>query len=157
MTILSQGIPFLHAGQEFFRTKKGVENSYNSSDDINKIDWKRKALHMDNVEYVKGLIALRKKHDVFRLLTKEELKKTMYFLDTPAHSLAYMLKSCHGVFVVAYNSTEELKELILPSCGNWEIFAENDQSAISPIRSFEGGKINLQPISATVLFHPKAL
>ena len=33
--LLSQGIPFLHAGQEFLRTKNGVENSYNAPDSIN--------------------------------------------------------------------------------------------------------------------------
>ena len=42
MVILSQGIPFLHSGQEFFRTKKGVGNSYQSSNNINQLDWDRK-------------------------------------------------------------------------------------------------------------------
>ena len=39
MVLVSQGVPFIHAGQEFFRTKQGVENSYKSPDSINKIDW----------------------------------------------------------------------------------------------------------------------
>ncbi len=42
MVILSQGIPFLHAGQEFYRTKKGNENSYNANDEINQLDWDQK-------------------------------------------------------------------------------------------------------------------
>ena len=28
--LTSQGVPFIHSGQEFFRTKHGVENSYKS-------------------------------------------------------------------------------------------------------------------------------
>ncbi|MCG8569963.1 MAG: alpha-amylase family glycosyl hydrolase, partial [Spirochaetes bacterium] len=37
--LTSQGIPVLHLGQDFLRTKEGVENSYNSGDRINQIDW----------------------------------------------------------------------------------------------------------------------
>ncbi|MCT8137288.1 hypothetical protein H1D32_05730 [Anaerobacillus sp. CMMVII] len=155
LTILSQGIPFLHAGQEFYRTKQGVENSYCSPDEINKLDWTQKALHMDTVEYVKGLIAIRKHHSVFRMLTKEEVKKNMYLLDTPAFVIAYMLKTANGMFVVAHNSAEETKELILPSSGMWDILVEDDRSSVTPFRSIEGSRITLFPISTTVLFHPK--
>ncbi|MFN7250567.1 MAG: type I pullulanase [Anaerobacillus sp.] len=155
MTILSQGIPFLHAGQEFFRTKSGHENSYCSPDEINKLDWERKALHIDNVEYVKGLIALRKKHDVFRFMTREEVKKRMHILDTPDHCLAYILKKQDGMFVVAYNGANESKPLILPANGDWIVLVENAQASLSPLRTFSGGKIELPPISTTVLFRSK--
>jgi pullulanase len=155
MTILSQGIPFLHAGQEFFRTKNGHENSYCSPDEINKLDWERKVLHIDNVEYVKGLIALRKKYDVFRLLTREEVKKKMHILDTPDHCLAYILKSQDGMFVVAYNGAQEAQPLILPANSDWIVLVENAQASLSALRQFSGGKIELQPISATVLFRSK--
>ena len=47
MVILSQGIPFLHAGQEFYRTKKGNENSYNANDEINQLDWDQKERDRD--------------------------------------------------------------------------------------------------------------
>lgn len=36
---LSAGITFFHAGQEMYRSKKGVENSYQSSDDINQLQY----------------------------------------------------------------------------------------------------------------------
>jgi pullulanase len=155
MTILSQGIPFLHAGQEFFRTKKGQENSYCSPDEINKLNWERKALFIDNVEYVKGLIALRKKHGVFRFLTREDVKKNMHILDTPDHCLAYMLKKQDGMFVVAHNGANESKPLILPANGDWIVLVENVQASLSPLRNFSGGKIELPPISTTVLFRSK--
>ncbi|MFA7412799.1 MAG: type I pullulanase, partial [Tissierellaceae bacterium] len=38
----SQGIPFIHAGNEFMRSKKMVENSYNSPLEVNAIDWSLK-------------------------------------------------------------------------------------------------------------------
>ena len=55
-----QGVPFIFAGDEMMRDKKGVHNSYNSPDSINTIDWKNKTAHKDVFEYVKGLIAMRK-------------------------------------------------------------------------------------------------
>ena len=39
----SQGVPFIYAGEEVMRDKKGVHNSFESPDSINAIDWRRKA------------------------------------------------------------------------------------------------------------------
>ncbi len=37
--LLHKGISFLHAGTEFLRSKNEVENSFESPDSINAIDW----------------------------------------------------------------------------------------------------------------------
>ena len=61
MTLLltSKGIPFMTAGSEMGRTKKGDSNSYNKGDDINEIDWSR-AKSMPNLpQWYKTLVALR--------------------------------------------------------------------------------------------------
>ena len=55
IVLTSQGIPFLHAGTEFLRSKKGVENSFESPDSINEIDWSLKAKNKDVFDYVKGI------------------------------------------------------------------------------------------------------
>lgn len=39
IVLTSQGIPFLHAGSEFLRSKFGEENSYNKGDSVNAIRW----------------------------------------------------------------------------------------------------------------------
>lgn len=67
LTLLAQGVPFLHSGQEFMRTKKGYNNTYNLPDDINHLDWMRKNQYLEIVEYTKGLLEFRKQHPVFRL------------------------------------------------------------------------------------------
>lgn len=67
MVLTSQGTPFLHAGSEFLRSKKGNENSYNASDSINSIDWNAKTTHEDNVKMVQQLIEMRKQHAAFQL------------------------------------------------------------------------------------------
>ena len=41
----SQGTPFIFAGEEVFRDKKWVHNSYKSPDSINAIDWNLKHLN----------------------------------------------------------------------------------------------------------------
>ena len=57
---LAQGTPFINGGQEFLRTKKGDENSYESPDTINQIDIGFKVTYSDVYNTYKGLIALRK-------------------------------------------------------------------------------------------------
>ncbi|HVE83163.1 MAG TPA: pullulanase-type alpha-1,6-glucosidase [Myxococcales bacterium] len=39
IAMLSQGVPFFHAGDEILRSKSGDNNSYNSGDWFNQIDW----------------------------------------------------------------------------------------------------------------------
>lgn len=70
--IFSKGIPFIHAGQEFCRTKDGDHNSYMSSDYVNGIDWDRKTEYSEVVNYLKDAIAIRKEYDIFRSETFDE-------------------------------------------------------------------------------------
>jgi len=42
IVLFSQGVPFIHEGEEILRTKKMDENSYKSGDIINAIDWTKK-------------------------------------------------------------------------------------------------------------------
>ncbi len=55
-----QGSVFMLSGEEFARTKNGIENSYNSPIEVNRIDWERAYAHEDLIRYYAGLIALRK-------------------------------------------------------------------------------------------------
>lgn len=66
LLILAPGTLFLHAGQEFFRTKKGIRNTYCSPDYINALDWERYEEHKDYVEHIKQMIQLRKDHNNFK-------------------------------------------------------------------------------------------
>ena len=71
--LLSQGVPFIHAGQEFYRTKNGEHNSYMSSDDVNKLDWKLMEDNYDSVLFAKDLISFRRKHPILRLELRKKL------------------------------------------------------------------------------------
>lgn len=60
LTVLAKGTPFIHAGQEFLRTKLNERNSYNKSDMINNLNWSLRVKNSDVVEYTKELIKLRR-------------------------------------------------------------------------------------------------
>jgi pullulanase len=65
-TLFSRGVPFIHSGQEFYRTKHGVENSYNRSDRINAINWRECEKYQKDIQYFKELIKIRNEQPVFR-------------------------------------------------------------------------------------------
>jgi pullulanase len=77
--LTSQGITFLHAGVEMMRTKRGNGNSYKSGDEINQIDWSRKALFSYVTDYYRNIVEIRKKHPAFRMYKTEQIQKHLKF------------------------------------------------------------------------------
>lgn len=75
LVILSLGVPFLHSGQEFCRTKYGEHNTYNRPDSINQINWYRKQQHLSQVNFVKDMIRVRKEFECFRFASADEVRK----------------------------------------------------------------------------------
>lgn len=66
LVLLSLGMPFFLAGEEFARTKKGDHNSYKSPDSTNSINWQRTGEYKELVDYYKGLIKIRKAYSPLR-------------------------------------------------------------------------------------------
>ncbi len=79
LVLTSQGIPFLHAGVEFCRTKGGHGNSYKSPDSVNQLDWDRKEKFTDVFDYYKNLIRLRKGHPAFRMEHATQVQEHIRF------------------------------------------------------------------------------
>jgi len=77
----SQGIPFIHSGQEFGRTKGGHDNTYNLGDQINNIRWSEKIRRFRRFKYVRDVIAMRRGHPMFRLTTKAQVEAAVRFFD----------------------------------------------------------------------------
>lgn len=63
--LLSNGYAYFHSGQEFFRTKKGCENSYRSLDDINTFDWNRMYKYTKEVNLIERIVKIREKYNLF--------------------------------------------------------------------------------------------
>ncbi len=94
---ISQGVPFYHAGQEFYRTKMGVENSYNSPDEINRIHWN---IRIEAVDKLRKLLKLRKKYKLYRQTTyndtitiKKEHNTIIYKLENDKEILLHYIKN----------------------------------------------------------------
>lgn len=152
IVLTSQGIPFLHAGTEFLRTKKGVENSYNSPDSINALDWHRKKQYKDIFNYTKNLIRLRKQHPAFRMYTGAQIAENLRFDgSTPAGTIAYTLNgtamqdSWEKIWI-AFNGSNTPQQLTLPS-GRWHTGLAMDGST-----GTHSGSIQLGAYSAVIFF-----
>lgn len=105
LVTLSQGIPFIQLGQEFLRTKGGDGNSYNSGDSVNAIDWDRTTTYKGSVDYVKGLLALRKNTAAFRMSSYDDISKNAKILKASDGVVAYQMTDDSGTYVVIFNST----------------------------------------------------
>ena len=73
--LLSRGIPFLHAGMEYYASKGGRTNSYCAGDAVNGFDWRRCRTEYETVKQVQEAIALRKRlnTDSLKVWTSEGL------------------------------------------------------------------------------------
>ena len=78
---LSFGKPFIYEGSEFNNSKSNNGNSYNAPLSINGIDWQDKINNIETFSFVKDLISLRKKLEVFKLVKKDDIKKALTFVD----------------------------------------------------------------------------
>lgn len=87
--LLAQGIPFIHCGQEFARTKLGRHNTYEDSDDINRVDYTRKVRYNQIVEEFKKLIKIRKQYTCLRFSKAMDVAKNVSFENIGNEGLAY--------------------------------------------------------------------
>lgn len=156
----SQGTPFMFAGEEVFRDKKGVHNSYNSPDSINAIDWSNKAKYRELFDYYKGLVELRKAHPAFRMTSAEDIARHLVFDKVDSKKMpnliSYSLKdNANGdawkEIKVVFNGASHAQKLKIKK-GDWMIVAKDGKiSPAAGLGSFKGGEIELAPYSALIL------
>ncbi|WBW97145.1 type I pullulanase [Oceanirhabdus sp. W0125-5] len=125
--LTSQGIPFLHGGSEFLRSKEGIDNSYNLGDHINKIDWNRKNKYLKTFNYIKELIAFRKSQHVMTMDKAEDIKNYLNFIEAPKNTVAYILNSPYEgdyehIFII-HNGNRYEVTIKLPLEGLWKVIA----------------------------------
>lgn len=156
--LTSQGIPFLHAGQEFMRTKYGDHNSYKSPDSINQMDWLRRATFNNEVDYMKGLIELRKKYSAFRMTSADQIKTHVSFIDAPKNTVTYTIEgNKHEYFTVAHNANREAVEITLPFKGPWKVLVDGKQAGSKPLYVVHDNKIKIPALSSIVLKSEKPI
>ena len=163
--LTSQGISFIHAGEEIARTKvdengKLIENSFNSSDKVNKIYWDRKEKYKDLCEYYKGLIKLRKEYKAFRMNTNEEIQQNINFLENRKdfkvdNLVAYIINSKNidskvsKIAVIMNASMQEEKVDIKDS--NWGVVVNSEIAGTNIIEEVSTNIVSVPAKSIMVL------
>jgi len=150
LVMTSQGISFIHAGEELARTKDGNDNSYKSPDKINKLDWSRKAEYKDLFDYYKGLISLRKAEPAFRLRTAADIANIITFLPAEQHLLTYTIKNDKNTILVAVNADAAGHTFTLPECG-WDILVNGEQAGTEVIGRITDKELVMPPRTGFVL------
>jgi len=103
---VSQGVPFYHAGQEFYRSKKGIENSYDSPDEINQIHWN---IREEGVKKLKQILKLRKKYKLYR---QTDYNKQVS-ITKKGHLLTYKLENDKEILIHYIKNHFDLEKLPL--------------------------------------------
>lgn len=156
IVLTSQGIPFLHAGVEMLRTKQGIENSFESPDSINQINWNWKTENQEIVEYYKNLISLRKNHPAFRMTSNAQIQKHIQFLNLQRENLvAYQIsENANGdsweTILVYFNGNAAAEKVEIPK-ESWRIVCQNGNVDEKGLANFGGGAIKIAKHSALIL------
>ena len=153
----SQGVPFIYAGEEVMRDKKGVHNSFESPDSINAIDWRRKAEHADVFAYYKGLIQLRKKHPAFRMGDADLVRKHLEFLPVDGSNVVvYRLKEnangdAWGDIIVVLNARKEPAKLTVPE-GKYTVVCKDGFINEQGLGTLYGPEVVVPAQSALIMY-----
>ncbi|MDE6161057.1 MAG: type I pullulanase [Muribaculaceae bacterium] len=153
----SQGTPFMWCGEEIFRNKKGVHNSYKSPDSINAIDWSLKHANRGQFDYYRELIALRKAHPAFRMTDASDVARNIVFDKVAQPNLiSYSIKNhANGdewaEIKLIFNGADAPAEVKVPR-GDWKIVADDGRiAADGSLGTTRGGKLTVAPVSALIL------
>ncbi len=196
--LTSQGTAFLHAGQEFGRTKQWkavstpeqkfhvltdssgkpfkhpyfIHDSYDSSDAINMFDWSKATdaqkfpVNLQTASYTRGLIALRKSTDAFRLGSRELVDKNVTLLSAPEIRnedlvIAYWCEATDGNrYYIFVNSDSKEREITLSNdLSSGKVLVDASSAGTLPITSPQGFKmtatsIKIEPLTGVIINLP---
>jgi pullulanase len=153
-TLFSRGVPFIHSGQEFYRTKHGVENSYNMPDRINAFNWHECEKYENDVKYFQELIKIRNEQPVFRdeagsVNQLHELPEGILGVEIN-HPLTDKKVKCSYWQKVLLLFNQSLKAAEIPiHQGSWKIAVENESSVV---RNLDSNTYLINPLSFSLLF-----
>lgn len=158
---LSQGVPFLQAGEEILRTKpkgrgKFDENSYRSPDRVNAIRWDtlESPEYQETLAYYKGLIAFRKAHEGLRQTGREAVQASVFPVETGnPKAVYYRVEDRYHTILAVFNADDQPLTMTLPD-GTWDVNIHDGAAGTVPLFTAQGQVIAL-PCSATVLTQKK--
>ncbi len=150
--MVSKGTPFWQAGEEMLRTKGGDENSYNSSDAVNNINWsvlKEGSREYATMLYYKGLIEMRKSYDIFT---------------SPEAKVSNVEKVGSGILAVTFDDGKGGQALVLINPhntglpytlnGQWNLVANASQAG-ADVLAQETGSVTVDAVGIRVYVNDK--
>ena len=151
----SQGVPFMLSGEEMLRDKKGVHNSFESPDSVNRLDWQNLERYPQVFSYYKQLIQLRKNHPAFRLGKAELVRKHLEFLPTEPCVVGFRLKDHAGGdawnnIIVILNANREPQTISIPE-GKYTVVCCDGKIDENGLGEVHGDKVVVDPQSALII------
>ena len=150
--LMCQGIHFMLSGEEFARTKEGDENSYKSSIEINRLDWRLVQENRDILEYYRGLIALRRELPGVCDLSEQAASRIGY----PVLEEGFVSFHVDNAgsekweeLLIAFNAGERDRTVKLPG-GSWELLTDGTDSFLWENPHAIQGEYRIGPLEAAV-------
>ena len=152
-----------------------IHDSYDSSDAVNKFDWTKATdgkAYPENVksrDYMKGLIALRKSTDAFRLKSLQDIKERVHLITVPGQNgvkkedvtIGYQITAPNGdIYAVFVNADSKAREFNLGTAfahlRKAEVLADENQAGPVGIAKPQGLEwtekgLKLNALTAVVL------
>jgi len=154
--LVSQGMSFIYGGEELYRSKKGIDNSYQSPDSINIIPWENKEEYASLLDYYRQMIAIRRAHKGFRLGSADAVNEHVAFLPTDNKSLIiYQIKDLEGIdsaksLVVLLNGSAESVEANVSET-QYIVLAHDGEADAKGLGELHTDRVVVEPYSATIL------
>lgn len=155
IVMTSLGTPFFQAGEEFARSKNGIEDSFKTESAINQLDWTRAMKYKELVEYYKGLLMIRKHFLALSSKDRKILEHFTFYDTVQEEMIAFLV---HGIqekedwwedLFVIYQNEEKEKRFELPE-GRWQLLCDGINCVPQGIQSLEN-KVMVKGKTVTIL------
>ena len=151
-----QGSLFFLSGEEFARTKNGLEDSFNAPITLNRLDWKQAWENQSLVEYYKGLIALRtrlpglcdKSARASKRISNVETSEGLVSFEVDNRSETGCQK--WNRLKIVYNGTREYRRVEVKENG-WMILCDGEDSRLWASAKYAGKDLQAEPQSVLIL------
>ncbi len=147
-----QGTLFFLSGEEFARTKDGLDNTFNASISLNCLKWEQAWQNHELVHYYQGLIALRKK--ISGLCDKsEDSDKKITDIWKEKQIVGFTVNNDEGCLwsqvKVIYNASK--KAFLCDLDGNWELLCDGNDSWCFEKEIHVDGQVEVSAQSVVIL------
>ncbi len=168
--LTSQGVAFIHAGQESGRSKPKMKatseiigeylhNTYDSADNINQFEWKPLQDYVDLRDFTAGMIGIRKANKAFRLGNAKAIEAAAkQIAQEDPLSMGWTIKTDEGTFVMLVNANPDIDvdfaDVGLDLSGA-KVLVDSDEANKDGVKkasgfSADGSSVNVEPLTAVM-------